>query len=155
MVNGKITTKGLVIERNRTVTGEVNGSKFCLVFSHLGPDTNINLKCGVVESRKTNGTNGVGYVLPFPGSITSISLEYYVSVAGTVDDFNMHLYINNTNIITTSLGITVGRLPEYYTQARDIDTFNAGDFISVETVSSDTTHGDLKCFVSGVFDNHD
>ena len=82
-----------------------------------------------------NGTEmsaTIGYRMPFDGSVTAVSAQFNVSVFTASGPFEIQVRINGSEVFSASMTISsTGNMGMTNSQARGIDTFSAGDVLTL------------------------
>lgn len=127
LLNGNNTHSG-----TNTFTGETSGTKLAITFSLstsglINSDTINYLKSGEVVC-----TSSRGVIMPRAGSITAITYHWdWTAVAGA-DSIVADVRKNGTSVLQLNLGTTsAANQAARTTQARNTDTFVAGDELAV------------------------
>lgn len=122
--------------------GEVSGTR---IYTGAGDN-------GSGTSRYLKGFNGMsmtatrGWVAPRDGSITAVSASLACTVANATPT-DIQVRVNGTSVFSTSIVVSsTGDKSGYSTQAVGVDTFSAGDVISLYC-SSSATVGTIQAMV--------
>lgn len=155
--NGEIT-----ISNDLDVTGEIKGCRQNVMLLHIastgtiGDGDEVYLELGglSVEDR--------GVPMLRAGSITGISIAYdNTAASGEIDDLFLRVLKDGTSVFSNSLVGAFSEntgLSEYFTQARGLDTFAAGDLIGVslngsDAASDNTTLANIVVLIEFVYDD--
>lgn len=136
-----------------------NGSawKYAALTDQMSSITNLHFGDSAVNtaSRYLKGINGVlmtstiGWVASRAGSIVGLSASFNCSTADVGSTVTFSVRKNGTDVFSSDAVSTAatGDLKTYKTQARDIDTFVAGDVISAYVTHSGVTAATEKVLV--------
>ena len=129
----------LVVTDDATIGGELKGAR-CL------------LAIGLDSTNQTGGrwlkgpayfTATMGYMMTRAGSIVGASYMYHVDSYTPVATFELEILVNNAEVFAPTNTIAATGVDGVYgTQARDTDTFVAGDVITARIVVSGTIQWD-------------
>jgi len=142
-----------VNDGNLLVTGEIKGSR-----QNFGAGENT-ARSDDAWMRVYNGVTmsaTIGYVMPRAGSIVGVSMLVNCTNYSAIGTAEIEVYKNGVNVFSKVASVTgTGIIKAYDTQARGIDTFVAGNVISLkyDKVSGTFTLDDFICFVEVVFDD--
>jgi len=158
LVSGGVTTapawsSSPTIGGNLTVSGELLGARESFVLSNAtgGSGAIIYFKAGEITMTATKGL-----LMPRAGSIVGISLQYDIT-ADNVAAMALEVYKDGVSVWSNTLSHTVAADKEaYFTQARNTDTFTAGQVLTVGVTQgggAKSSWDDGICVLEVVFDS--
>jgi hypothetical protein len=120
---------------------EVHGTRHLLTFGSGEQTTNpdpFEFFVGAA-SNQVAGVN-TGVMMPDAGSIIGFTVCGNINAYSSTNDVDWHVTVNGTSVFSTSTTISAtGQLLESASQARDTDSFVAGDIINVSGSKQGTT----------------
>ena len=134
-----------------TIDGELKGSRAIFQFS-LDAATAVptNLKFG--EVRTVAVKNLKGAVMARPGSILGYGLSYDVTVNADSSALLLVVAMPTSTIGESISGTVANEKVDFFTQARGIDTFSAGDVMSAVISGTTATVANVTLCVEVQFD---
>lgn len=132
--NGSIG-ESLRVESNGDtyMLGEVKGSRLHLEFGRqlISATSTGTVGYYLDQAGVTMISHSSGFRAIRAGSIVGFSHSTYIT-STTVSNINYKVYINGALALTVAVTNSAGQQSGYTTQARNTDTFSAGDYISVQ-----------------------
>lgn len=118
--------------RDLNLSGELKGSRTSFVLSRLSPPGGAYI---YVYAGEVLTSLDKGLIMLRPGSIVGVSIQY--DVTGSEDPVSLQVLKNGVSVWSNLISNAVGtEKAEYFTQARGIDTFAAGDDLQVRTAEA-------------------
>jgi len=130
-------TGNLDTDGDFTVDGELKGSKHSIL---TGEDKGWSVTLGFQKFLTAGGvtmTTTKGLTMIRPGSIVGISINYNITTTTGNPNISIDVLVNGGSVWTNSISSTVANDKEsQFTQNRGVDTFSAGDTISIQITNS-------------------
>jgi len=127
-------TQPLEVNGNAQVNGEMMGTKQILQFSREDANDVYGTVATFTDYSSVRTTTAKGFTAMRAGSVTGISINYDITAEVLDSSTAIQVFVNGVSVWQNTLtgsGTIASNQEEYFTQARDTDTFSAGDTITV------------------------